>query len=90
MRRFTIVYVLLAVFRSSVNYFRLRNIRRDFDRFDRAAYNAVSADELENLRAVLPLVERDPRFGFHAEPGGYMFDAASIRAKIARLEDVLK
>ena len=83
------VYVLLAIFRSSVNYFRLRNIRRNFEHFDRAAYNAVSADELENLRSVLPLVERDPRFGFHAEPGGYMFDAASIRAKIARLEEVL-
>lgn len=84
------VQVIEAVFRSCVNYFRLRNIRRDFDKFDMAAYKAVSADELENMREVLPLLENDPRFGFHAEPSGYMFDAASVQAKIARLEEVLK
>ena len=38
---------------------------------------------------VLPWVERDPRQGFHIEPGVVMFSAELVQSKIAMLKKLL-
>ena len=37
---------------------------------------------LENLREVLPILQRDIRFGYHVEAHGYQYDADEVAAKI--------
>ena len=48
-------------------------------------YQAIVRDELENLQAVLPILKRDQRFGYHIEAHGYQYDAATVAAKIETL-----
>lgn len=50
---------------------------------------AICRAEIENSRLALPLVEADPRLGFHGEAYGYMFNQELIEQKIAGLELVL-
>ena len=47
------------------------------------------ADELRNIEAALPVVEADPRLGFHEEFHGRKYDAASLCAKIEHLRQEL-
>ncbi len=42
-------------------------------------------DEILNAQAALPLVEADPRLGFHQEARVYMYEANLIRSKIAQI-----
>ncbi len=49
-------------------------------------YRKFAQAELENCRGLLPILQRDQRYGFHIEANGYMFDAKSVAEKIARLE----
>ena len=53
------------------------------------AYQKIIRDELENVRAALPFVEADKRFGFHSEAHAYLFDAARMKKKIRALEKQL-
>jgi len=50
------------------------------------ALESILRDEIRNARAALPLVEADPRLGFHQEARVYMYDAALIRKKIEQME----
>jgi hypothetical protein len=46
--------------------------------------------EAANAEKALPLVERDPRFGFHQACQAYKYDADSIRVKIAAMRRELQ
>jgi hypothetical protein len=50
----------------------------------------IMRDEIANARAALPVVESDPRLGYHQEAQCYMYTPALMRAKIARMEAELK
>lgn len=54
-----------------------------------AELETVMRSEIDTARAALPLVEADPRLGYHGEGRTYMYDASLIRAKIARMEHEL-
>lgn len=73
------------VFRSAWNVFRVYKLRRDWSAARLDAYSAIIRDELSNLQGLLPLLEADPRLGFHAEAAAYMFDPPSVRRKIRNL-----
>ena len=47
---------------------------------------AIMADELANVRQALPLVDADPRLGYHQDIGGYKYNGEMIREKIAAME----
>jgi len=53
------------------------------------ALRAIMADELANVRHVLPLLAADPRLGYHQDTGSYKYDAAKIRGKIEQLTENL-
>ena len=46
--------------------------------------------ELENVSKALPLVEKDPRLGYHQEAQCYMYNSKSIQAKIRELTAMAK
>lgn len=46
---------------------------------------AIMADEIANAERALPLVDADPRLGFHQDCGGYKYDPPLIRAKLATM-----
>jgi len=46
-------------------------------------------EELANTEHALPLVERDPRLGFHQAYQGYKYDARLIREKLAAMRSEL-
>ena len=92
---------MLAVqFRSIVNVFRFyREQRRAMERSGLAApcdlprdpaLLAVMEEELANVRRALPLVDADPRLGYHQDIAGYKYSGELIRAKIAALEEELR
>ncbi len=51
---------------------------------------AIMADEIANLRQCLPLVEADPRLGWHQDIHGYKYNGEMIREKIATMEKELE
>ena len=78
--------VCYHIFRSTWNTFRIYKLRQTWTAEKRADFNKIITDELENLRAVLPLVKADVRFGYHGEAHAHFFDAASITKKIKSLQ----
>lgn len=81
--------VCLACWHSVVNFYSWTALRRAWSEAQRETYRAVIADELENIRRVLPFVERDSRQGFHVEAHGYFFNADILRRKIVVLTQQL-
>jgi hypothetical protein len=75
-------------FRSTANFCKVYRLRRQWDDSLLAEYQAIIRDEVKNLRDVLPILRRDPRFGYHIEAHGYQYDADSVAAKIDSLEAV--
>jgi hypothetical protein len=49
-------------------------------------YHLMIRDELENLEAVLPILQQDSRFGYHIEAHAYQYDAAGVSARISDLK----
>jgi hypothetical protein len=82
-------WVCYHIFRSTWNTFRAFKLRKSWKQAHLPAYRRIARDELANLEAVLPRVERDPRFGFHSECQAYLFDAKGIRRKIRMLKKQL-
>jgi hypothetical protein len=82
--------VCYHVFRSAWNTYRVYRLRLKWSDSQRAPFMRIAADELANLEAVLPIVQRDPRFGFHSECQASMFDAASIRRKLRALKRTMR
>jgi hypothetical protein len=78
-----------AVWHSTSNSFKFYKLRLDWSDEKLAEFENIAADELDNLRKVLPFVKRDSRQGYHSEAHGYMFNAEMIGKKIAVLEKLL-
>ena len=81
--------VCRAAFRSTYNVFRTYKLRKEWNPGKLSEYLKYAADELENVKRALPYIEKDKRLGYHSEAQGYMFDAASVKAKIKALEQQL-
>ena len=64
-------------------------MRSQWDNSMLPAYQAIIRDELENLQAVLPVLQQDSRFGYHIEARGYQYDAAGVAQKIDNLKQQL-
>ena len=79
-----------AIWKSTENSYRVYKLRQNWLEDNITEFKRLIIDELDILNGVLPWVERDPRQGFHIEPGGTMFNAAMIRNKIKALETQLK
>lgn len=77
------------LFTSVLHFCRVYLLRREWNDGLLPQYREIIAAELENLKKLLPLVEKDARFGYHIEAHGYQFDAPRIRAQIAALESQL-
>jgi hypothetical protein len=78
------------IFRSAVHAYRVYQLRRDRPADLDAQFAAIVAAEIANLEAALPLLDADPRLGFHAECQGVMFSAALVREKLAALREAVK
>jgi hypothetical protein len=83
-------WVCYHTWRSTWNLFRVYKLRLKWSDAKLDAYLDIAEDELENLRAVLPYVQADKRFGYHSEAHAYLYDAAEIRKKINALQRQLK
>ncbi len=81
--------VCLYLFTSTLHFCQVYALRREWDDKFLPQYREIIAAELENLKKLLPLVEKDVRFGYHIEAHGYQFDAPRIKAQIASLESQL-
>ena len=83
---FGVAKIIGGTFRSTYNIYRWYLLRHKKKTQKMSAVELdIIADELANLQATLPYVEADQRAGFHQEPQLRMFDAESIRQKIALL-----
>lgn len=72
-------------FRSAWNLHRFFALRKSWSDACRPDYVRIAQDEIENLEAALPILERDPRFGWHGECHAYLYDAAAVRRKLEAL-----
>ena len=77
-------------FRSTANFCKVYQLRRQWNAGLLKEYQAIVRDELKNLQAVLPILRRDQRFGYHIEAHGYQYDAASVAAKIESLTKTME
>jgi hypothetical protein len=82
-------WVCYHVWRSAANTLKVYQLRLDWTDDKLPLYHEIIRDELENVRAALPYVAADDRFGFHPEAHAYLFDAASVQGKIEGLEKQL-
>lgn len=49
----------------------------------------ICREESENAASALPLMQADPRLGWHGEAYGYMINQEEIRAKLSQLDSLL-
>jgi len=77
-------------FRSTANFCKVYQLQRQWNAGMLPEYQSIVRDELENLQAVLPILRRDQRFGYHIEAHGYQYDAASVAAKIESLTEQME
>jgi hypothetical protein len=78
------------VYKSTLNVFRAYSLCRNWHDFMMPEYIKICEDELNNCKALLPLLAKDKRLGMHLECKGYMFDAGSVSGKINLLEKHLQ
>jgi hypothetical protein len=50
---------------------------------------AICRDELANAAAAIPLLQADPRLGWHGEAYGYMIAPEFVEQKLTGLRDIL-
>jgi len=72
-------------FRSTRNAYSTYKLRLERPPDLPARFREVATDEIANLETALPLLEADPRLGFHAECQGVQFSAELVREKLAQL-----
>ena len=65
-----------------MNVYRTYRLRRDGPADADAQFKPIVSDEIANLEAALPIIEADPRIGFHAECQRYQFTAEMVRKKL--------
>ncbi len=73
------------MFRSTANFCKVYRLRRAWEDRFLPDYQAIVEDERANLTEVLPILRRDPRFGYHIEAHGYQYDADRVAAKLLEL-----
>lgn len=77
-------------FRSLWNHLRIYRLRKAWSPDRASEYRALVREELEVLRAALPILRADPRFGYHSEARGYQYDADRVARQIAILESQVR
>jgi len=77
------------IFRSVRNTYQCWKLRRDWKASFEEAYQTITEDELANLREVLPVLQDDPRQGFHGEAFIHLFNEDLVEAKIQDLQTQL-
>jgi hypothetical protein len=73
-------------FRSTTNFCKIYRLRKAWDAGMLPDYHLMIRDELENLEAVLPILQQDSRFGYHIEAHAYQYDAGGVSARISDLK----
>jgi hypothetical protein len=88
-QEFGVAKIIGGVFQSTHNIYKWYIIRKG-KRTNKigTAERDILANELENIKSVLPFVEADSRAGFHQEPQWQMFDHDSIKRKIEILHNM--
>lgn len=84
------IWTACHIFQSVMNIYKVYSLRKNWTMEKLEFYLKIIRNELENLEAVLPIIEKDKRLGFHIEAFDYMFSPDSIRAKIMSLQEQLK
>ncbi|MFA5688007.1 MAG: hypothetical protein WC959_02470 [Kiritimatiellales bacterium] len=74
-----------CLFASTLHFSQVYALRKNWDDASLPEYRRIISSEIENLKKLLPLVEKDSRFGYHIESHGYQFDAQRIKAQIKEL-----
>jgi hypothetical protein len=92
----SVARMLAVQFRSIVNAFRFyREQQRAMAEYHLAApcnlprdpaMLAIMREELQNVARALPLVDADPRLGWHQDVKDYQYNGAKIREKMAQME----
>ncbi len=72
-------------FHSAWNLYRFFALRKRWHEACLPRYLRIAQDEIAHLEAALPILERDPRFGWHGECHAYLYDAAAVRRKLDTL-----
>ncbi len=75
-----------AAFTSTFNTLRIYRMRKNWNNSCLHEFLDIANAEKTLLESILPDVEADQWIGYHAEPHGWLFDAESIREKIAFLK----
>lgn len=82
--------VCAAAYRSAFHMLLLFQLKKAQGGFaDGDEYLSIQRKELAVVRHVLPFVESDSRQGYNPEAHAHLFDAARIREKIRKLENIL-
>ncbi|MBN1674238.1 MAG: hypothetical protein JXR37_24530 [Kiritimatiellae bacterium] len=97
-REIGVARMCIIQFRSTLNMIEFLLTRNEFDAAEaedeQAKLNGrireIAERERENCAAALPLVDADPRLGFHGEAHGYLFDRPLIERKIAELDEMIR
>ena len=76
-------------FRSAANFCKVYRLRKNWTAECLPEFKQIITDEIANLKAVLPILEADKRFGYHIEAHGYQYDAAGVTAQIFRMKQKL-
>lgn len=76
-------------FRAAATFTKAYRLRRSWSGQAVPEFRALVADQLDNLLGVLPILRRDPRFGYHIEAHGYQYDADQVARKIEELQHAL-
>ena len=76
-------------FRSTTNFCKIYRLRKAWDARMLPEYHVIIRDELENLQAVLLILQQDARFGYHIEAHGYQYDATGVSSRINDLKGQL-
>lgn len=78
------------LFRGALNGVRSYRLKLHWRESCLEEWRRIAADELNNLKRLLPVVEQDSRIGYHIEAHEYLFTAPLIRRKIKNLEKWLE
>jgi hypothetical protein len=78
-----------GIWRSTENAYKAYRLRKGWNRSKSRELFFIIKDEIINLKAVLPWLEKDPRQGYHGEAHQHFFNSAKLLKKIAILEELV-
>jgi hypothetical protein len=88
-QEFGLAKIIGGIFQSTHNIYKWYLLRKGkrTNKINPAEENII-LNEIDNLKSVLPYVEREPRAGFHQEAQWQMFDTAGVKRKIKMLNKI--